>query len=94
MASCKEFAEKLNWLQYDLELFSKCQTSEELIHSVNRLLPSIFCCEIVRLWLVDGLNGTIFTFLENRTEIRALQHKGQIADVFKLKHAQNIAHAS
>jgi hypothetical protein len=61
MVSYKEFAEKMNWFQYDLELFHKSTSLNELIHSVNRLLPAIFCCEIVRLWLVDGMNGTIYT---------------------------------
>ncbi|KAM3127629.1 hypothetical protein pb186bvf_020280 [Paramecium bursaria] len=93
LISYKEFAERLNQFQYSVEQFQLCATFDELIFQVNRYLPQIFNCESVKLWLIDGMNGTIYSQLQNRSEIKALQHKGQIAEVFRLKMALNIAHA-
>ncbi|CAD8168586.1 unnamed protein product [Paramecium pentaurelia] len=94
LLSYKEFAEKMNQFFFYMEQFSKCILFEDIIHQVNRVLPQVFGCEQVRLWLIDGMNGTIFTYLETGNQIRALQHKGQVADVFKLRAAQNISQAS
>ncbi|CAD8191686.1 unnamed protein product [Paramecium pentaurelia] len=90
LLSFKDFSERLNQLLLQMEEFSNCQTIEDLIFNVNRQLPQIFKCETAKLWLLETKNGLLYSYLETRQQIKALQDKGLIADTFKLYQAQNI----
>ncbi|CAK84199.1 unnamed protein product (macronuclear) [Paramecium tetraurelia] len=90
LLSYKDFSERLNQLLLLMEEFSNCQTIEDLIFNVNRQLPQIFKCETAKLWLLDTKNGLLYSYLETRQQIKALQDKGMVADTFKLYQAQNI----
>ncbi len=58
--------------------YSKYWKHIKLINSVNRSLPVIFGCNTVRLWIMDGINGTIYTVLENYQHLKALADKGKV----------------
>ncbi|CAD8102312.1 unnamed protein product [Paramecium sonneborni] len=90
LLSFKEFSERLNQLLLQMEEFSNSQTIEDLIYNVNRQLPQVFKCETVKLWLLDTKNGLLYSYLETRQQIKALQDKGLVADTFKMYQAQNI----
>ncbi|CAD8102453.1 unnamed protein product [Paramecium sonneborni] len=91
LLSFKEFSERLNQLLLQMEEFSNCQTIEDLIFNVNRQLPQVFKCETAKLWLLDTKNGLLYSYLETRQQIKALQDKGLVADTFKMYQAQNIS---
>ncbi|CAD8074265.1 unnamed protein product [Paramecium primaurelia] len=91
LLSFKDFSERLNQLLLQMEEFSNSQTLEDLIFYVNRKLPQVFKCETVKLWLLDTKNGLLYSYLETRQQIKALQDKGLVADTFKMYQAQNIS---
>ncbi|CAD8169750.1 unnamed protein product [Paramecium octaurelia] len=90
LLSYKDFSERLNQLLLQMEEFSNCQAIEDLIFNVNRQLPQIFKCETVKLWLLETKNGLLYSYLETRQQVKALQDKGMVADTFKLYQAQNL----
>eukprot|EP01016_Furgasonia_blochmanni_P051747 TRINITY_DN8189_c0_g1_i2.p1 TRINITY_DN8189_c0_g1~~TRINITY_DN8189_c0_g1_i2.p1 ORF type:complete len:280 (+),score=56.26 TRINITY_DN8189_c0_g1_i2:95-841(+) len=87
--SVKEFAERMNTFVREGTNAMKQGTLKDLMIYLSKAMKPVFYAERIHLWAVDRLTGLLYTYNQDKNEMRCLGTKGLFGEVVKYGKAAN-----